>query len=118
MAMNTSERERQEREQHEQQERERHERERTQDQRSQDQRDRQHERPAQGAPRFPAGHQQYGEEQDGLSERDKRIRMRAYELWDQAGRPGDRSNEFWYVAANEVDSFDRAHQSRRVPSVT
>ncbi len=29
------------------------------------------------------------------------IRERAYELWDQAGRPDDRSYEFWFTARTE-----------------
>jgi hypothetical protein len=31
------------------------------------------------------------------------IRKRAYELWEQAGRPEDRSDEFWFAARFESE---------------
>lgn len=31
------------------------------------------------------------------------IRRRAYELWEQAGRPEGRSDEFWHAARDELD---------------
>jgi hypothetical protein len=34
----------------------------------------------------------------------ERIRMRAYHLWEQAGRPQARSDEFWYQARHELTS--------------
>jgi hypothetical protein len=32
------------------------------------------------------------------------IREQAYELWDHAGRPDDRSDEFWFAAIAEFES--------------
>ncbi len=34
---------------------------------------------------------------------EKVIRERAYELWDHAGRPNDRSDEFWFAARAEFE---------------
>jgi Protein of unknown function (DUF2934) len=34
------------------------------------------------------------------------IRQRAYALWDQAGRPNDRSDEFWFAAEGEFQRKD------------
>jgi hypothetical protein len=33
---------------------------------------------------------------------DIKIRDRAYQLWDQAGRPEGREQEFWYDAEREL----------------
>ena len=32
------------------------------------------------------------------------IELRAYELWEQAGRPFGRSEEFWFQASTELSS--------------
>ena len=37
-------------------------------------------------------------------DRNQRIRERAYDLWDQAGRPEGREDEFWGLASREVQS--------------
>ena len=34
---------------------------------------------------------------------EKMIRDRAYELWEHAGRPSDRSDEFWFAARAEFE---------------
>ena len=31
------------------------------------------------------------------------VRERAYELWDRAGRPDSRSDEFWFAAKAELE---------------
>jgi hypothetical protein len=36
----------------------------------------------------------------GLQER---VYVRAYELWEQAGSPEGRSDEFWFAAESELD---------------
>jgi len=36
-------------------------------------------------------------------ERQRLVRDRAYELWDRAGRPDNRSLEFWLAAEREID---------------
>lgn len=38
-----------------------------------------------------------------MSETEQRIRERAYELWQQAGCPTDRSEEFWFAARQEIE---------------
>jgi len=37
-----------------------------------------------------------------LSDREERIRRRAYRLWEEAGQPDGRSNEFWLAAEKEI----------------
>ena len=37
---------------------------------------------------------------------EKVVRERAYELWDQAGRPKGRSDEFWFAARAEFERKD------------
>jgi len=34
---------------------------------------------------------------------DELIRRRAYELWDRAGRPNGRGDEFWFAARAHVE---------------
>jgi Protein of unknown function (DUF2934) len=36
----------------------------------------------------------------------EQIRQRAYELWDAAGRPEDREQEFWHEAERELKNGD------------
>ena len=45
----------------------------------------------------------------GSDDRDQRIRQRAYELWQQAGSPEDRHEEFWHQA--EAEERAREEQS-------
>lgn len=35
---------------------------------------------------------------------DVEIREKAYQLWEQAGCPEDRSDEFWFQAVSELQS--------------
>ena len=37
-------------------------------------------------------------------DRDQFVRERAYDLWEQAGRPDGRNDEFWALAAREVQA--------------
>jgi hypothetical protein len=39
---------------------------------------------------------------DDLSEHEQRILERAYHLWEQAGRPEGRDEEFWRQAQDEI----------------
>lgn len=39
-----------------------------------------------------------------MSASEEMIRQRAYELWDQAGRPNGRSDEFWFSAKAGFES--------------
>ena len=38
-----------------------------------------------------------------MNERDEAIRRRAYTLWERAGCPDARSEEFWYAARREIE---------------
>jgi Protein of unknown function (DUF2934) len=38
-----------------------------------------------------------------MSDLEELIRVMAYELWDQAGRPHGRSEEFWFAARAEFE---------------
>jgi hypothetical protein len=37
----------------------------------------------------------------------ERIRERARQLWEQAGSPQGRDEEFWYEAENQIDKDDK-----------
>jgi hypothetical protein len=39
-----------------------------------------------------------------MSSIEEAIRRRAYELWEHAGRPEGRSEEFWHAARTELDA--------------
>ena len=44
--------------------------------------------------------------QGSAEEREHRIRTRAYELWEQEGRPSDRPTDFWLQAEAEIARED------------
>jgi hypothetical protein len=46
-----------------------------------------------------------------MTERERRIRERAYQLWQLAGQPEGQGDEFWHHAEAEVDTEDRARQT-------
>jgi hypothetical protein len=39
---------------------------------------------------------------------DEQIQVRAYELWERAGKPDGKNNEFWHLA--ERDLLEKADQ--------
>ena len=43
---------------------------------------------------------------------EQRIRERAYDLWEHAGRPEHRSHEFWLAAKAELESRERSGEPR------
>ena len=45
-----------------------------------------------------------------MNENEPMIREQAYELWDHAGRPDGRSDEFWFAARAE---FEREEETRQ-----
>ena len=47
-----------------------------------------------------------------MSAAEQAVRVRAYQLWDQAGRPDDRSCEFWLAAKAELESKERSGEPR------
>ncbi len=40
------------------------------------------------------------------------IRKLAYELWEQAGRPEGRSDEFWFAARHELQRREETGETR------
>ncbi|MBN9332850.1 DUF2934 domain-containing protein [Devosia sp.] len=42
---------------------------------------------------------------------ENRIRDRAYQLWEDAGQPDDREQEFWYQAERELVEEDEVDLS-------
>jgi hypothetical protein len=40
------------------------------------------------------------------------VRRRAYELWEQAGQPEDRSEEFWFAAIAELEGKPPTFEER------
>lgn len=50
------------------------------------------------------------DEHELTSEREARIKQRAYELWEQAGAPAGQDKEYWHKAAAELDDQDRAEE--------
>jgi len=42
------------------------------------------------------------------------IRLRAYELWDRAGRPNGRSDEFWFAAKAELEPKEKTREGRLI----
>ena len=43
-----------------------------------------------------------------MNDSEQMIREQAYELWDHAGKPGGRSDEFWFAARAE---FERGEET-------
>ena len=46
--------------------------------------------------------------EQNMNENEQMIREQAYELWDHAGRPDGRSDEFWFAARAE---FERGEET-------
>jgi Protein of unknown function (DUF2934) len=44
------------------------------------------------------------------SDREERIRQRAYRLWEEAGRPEGTAQDHWHRAAQDLDREDAAIQ--------
>ena len=43
---------------------------------------------------------------------EKEILERAYQLWERAGRPGNREDEFWHAAQQELRNEDKSYPLR------
>jgi hypothetical protein len=54
---------------------------------------------------------------EDITPREERIRRRAYELWEQAGRPGDDHQKFWLIAEIEIaaEEDDPGAGDRTIP---
>ncbi len=48
-----------------------------------------------------------------MSDRDHRIREAAYHLWERAGRPDHRSDEFWALAEARIAAEDAAETPKK-----
>ena len=57
---------------------------------------------------------------DQTSETDlqDRIRARAHQLWEQAGRPDGREDEFWFQAERDIRETDELHDKATAPPET
>lgn len=47
-----------------------------------------------------------GSAEDNPADREERIRMRAYRLWEEGGRPDGHAEEHWHRAAQDLDRED------------
>jgi hypothetical protein len=43
---------------------------------------------------------------------DEQIRIRAHQLWEEAGKPEGRQDEFWHLAEQELLNEDRSSPLR------
>jgi hypothetical protein len=50
----------------------------------------------------------------GGEEREERIRTRAYQLWEAAGRPEGQQQAHWEQASRDIDAEDDLHSGNRV----
>lgn len=55
-----------------------------------------------GAASAPAGRKAASKSRSGETDRDRRVRERAYEIWEQEGRPSGRERDHWERADREV----------------
>jgi hypothetical protein len=46
------------------------------------------------------------------------IEIRAYELWEQAGRPFGRAEEFWFIASTELTTNGTAPKKAKKPAAS
>jgi len=53
-----------------------------------------------------------------MSRREEKIRRRAYELWEAAGRPGNDHERFWRLAELEIDGEMEPDNDRTIPRRT
>ena len=47
-----------------------------------------------------------------MSASEEMVRERAYELWDRAGRPDGRSDEFWFTAKADFERRERTGEGQ------
>ena len=45
-----------------------------------------------------------------LPNRDERVEMLAFQIWEEAGKPEGRSEEHWYLACEMIDAEDAMGQ--------
>ena len=49
---------------------------------------------------------------------DEQIRIRAYELWEQAGKPQGREAEFWHLAERDLQEPPDHSEATTVPGLS
>jgi hypothetical protein len=49
---------------------------------------------------------------------DEQIRIRAYELWEQAGKPEGREEEFWHLAERDLQEPPDHSDATIVPGLS
>ena len=49
---------------------------------------------------------------------DERVRVRAYHLWDQDGRPHGRNDDYWNRALAEIQAEERAAATTLIDAAT
>jgi len=49
---------------------------------------------------------------------DDKLRERAHQLWEQAGRPEGRQDEFWYQAEQELREMEQLREQAEAPPPT
>ena len=50
-----------------------------------------------------------------MDDHEDHIRRRAYHLWEEAGRPEGRSEEFWHAARAEIAGAEPTEAARAIP---
>ena len=50
-----------------------------------------------------------------MDDHEDHIRRRAYHLWEEAGRPEGRSDEFWHAARAEIADEEAPEAARAIP---
>ena len=45
---------------------------------------------------------------------EQRVRQRAYELWEEAGRPGGKAEDYWGRARAEIEEADSIEAQNRI----
>jgi hypothetical protein len=51
-----------------------------------------------------------------MSEHEDRVRERAYHLWEDAGRPDGRDDEFWHAARELIEAEAAAEPAEPAPT--
>ncbi len=49
------------------------------------------------------------------NDRDTRVRQRAYELWEKAGRPAGKHEDHWHQASSEVSEAEAVGMTTPMP---
>ena len=46
-----------------------------------------------------------------IGKNDERVRLRAYHLWEQDGRPHGRNDEYWQIALRQIQEEERQDEA-------